>query len=456
MRFRKSSVAKDENKKNNLAKFYSKRSVRPGEIIFNEGDDGDSAYIIEKGRVEIFVGEDDTITPIAVLGVGEIFGEMAIIDSSTRAASARAIDNVELTIVSQEQLAERISLADPIVRLLISMLIQRSRDNFEIHSRKVRGENFEDVHEEVVARATTKPEIQAPPILKLLNGEEEISTEVGQINHQQAGEDALSKIKMEAELQRALENNEFQLFYQPIIDNRTMKIAGFEALIRWDHEEKGMVRPDIFMGIAEETSLIIPIGQWVIQQACRDSMAIRNSIKDWSNIKKNFFVSVNVSGRQLNDPEFFEVLEESTLQNHVIPSTFKLEITERVLVGGQLVENWITECHRRGFTVALDDFGTGYSSLSYLSQFHVDNLKIDRSFVRKIHDDKKTRVIVKAIIELAKGLGIHLIAEGIETEKDAQVLKKWGCQQAQGYLYARPMPMLEIVEFLKNKYKKAG
>lgn len=455
MRYRKEIVAKNENKKN-IAKFYSKRSVRPGELIFLEGDEGDSAFIIEKGRVEIFVGEQDAITPIAVLGVGEIFGEMAIIDSSNRAASARAVDEVELTIVSQEQLAERISLADPIVRLLISMLIQRSRDNFEIHARKVRGESFRAVHEEVLARVSTKPEMKTPPVLKLLNGEEEVSVEENNVDYQKAGEEALSKIKMEAELQRALENDEFQLFYQPIIDNRTMKIAGFEALIRWDHEEQGMVRPDIFMGIAEETSLIIPIGQWVIQQACRDSLAIRNSISDWSNIKKNFFVSVNVSGRQLNDPEFFDVLEEATLQNHVIPSTFKLEITERVLVGGQLVENWITECHRRGFTVALDDFGTGYSSLSYLSQFHVDNLKIDRSFVRKIHDDKKTRVIVKAIIELAKGLGIHLIAEGIETEKDAQVLKKWGCQQAQGYLYARPMPMLEIVEFLKKKYKKVG
>jgi len=261
---------------------------------------------------------------------------------------------------------------------------------------------------------------------------------------------------MESELQSALENDDFQLFYQPVIDFRTKKIAGFEALIRWEHAEMGMVRPDIFMGIAEESSLIIPIGQWVMQQACRDSNKIRESIRDWSNIKKNFFVSVNVSGRQLNDPEFFEVLEEASLENHIIPSTFKLEITERVLVGGQLVENWITECHRRGFTVALDDFGTGYSSLSYLSQFHVDNLKIDRSFVRKIHDDKKTRVIVKAIIELAKGLGIPLIAEGIETEKDSQVLKKWGCHYAQGYLYARPMPLSDIIEFLKSIYQKAG
>lgn len=448
-------MAKD-GQKQNISKFYSKRKVRPGETIFSEGEQGDAAYIIEKGRVEIFVGEKDAITPVAVLGVGEIFGEMAIIDSSTRAASARAVDEVELTIVSKDQLAERISLADPIVRLLISMLIQRSRDNFELHSRKVKGEKFSAIHNEVLSRSQTKQDPKIAPVLKLLSGEETLEEDLKAIDHEKVSEDALSRIKMEAELQRALENDEFQLFYQPIIDNRTRKIAGFEALIRWDHEEQGMVRPDIFMGIAEETSLIIPIGQWVIEQACRDSNNIRKAVSDWTNIKKNFFVSVNVSGRQLNDPEFFDVLEDATLQNHVIPSTFKLEITERVLVGGQLVENWITECHRRGFTVALDDFGTGYSSLSYLSQFHVDNLKIDRSFVRRIHDDKKTRVIVKAIIELAKGLGIHLIAEGIETEKDAQVLKKWGCQYAQGYLYARPMPLSEVIEFLKKEYKKAG
>ena len=444
-------MAKNPEKKN-ISKFYSKRKYVKDEVIFRQGDDGDSAFIIESGRVEIFVGEDDAHTPVAVLGVGGIFGEMAIIDSSTRAASARAIEDVQLTVVSQDQLAERINLADPIVRLLISMLLQRSRENFALHTRNIKSKN-------AVALPSVVPEKKQSSKLHLVgteNFDPPSEFGFGGESKEQAREDALKKIKMESELQSALENDDFQLFYQPVIDFRTKKIAGFEALIRWEHAEMGMVRPDIFMGIAEESSLIIPIGQWVMQQACRDSNKIRESIRDWSNIKKNFFVSVNVSGRQLNDPEFFEVLEEASLENHIIPSTFKLEITERVLVGGQLVENWITECHRRGFTVALDDFGTGYSSLSYLSQFHVDNLKIDRSFVRKIHDDKKTRVIVKAIIELAKGLGIPLIAEGIETEKDSQVLKKWGCHYAQGYLYARPMPLSDIIEFLKSIYQKAG
>ncbi|MEC9283555.1 MAG: EAL domain-containing protein [Bdellovibrionota bacterium] len=451
MRYRSKFVAKNPEKKN-ISKFYSKRKYVKDEIIFRQGDDGDSAFIIENGRVEIFVGDDDAHTPVAVLGVGEIFGEMAIIDSSTRAASAKAIEDVQLTVVSQDQLAERINLADPIVRLLISMLLQRSRENFALHTRNVKSKNTVAIPA-VVAENTSASKLR---LVGNENFDPPSEFGFGGESKEQAREDALKKIKMESELQSALENDDFQLFYQPVIDFRTKKIAGFEALIRWEHAEMGMVRPDIFMGIAEESSLIIPIGQWVMQQACRDSNKIRESIRDWSNIKKNFFVSVNVSGRQLNDPEFFEVLEEASLENHVIPSTFKLEITERVLVGGQMVENWITECHRRGFTVALDDFGTGYSSLSYLSQFHVDNLKIDRSFVRKIHDDKKTRVIVKAIIELAKGLGIPLIAEGIETEKDAQVLKKWGCHYAQGYLYARPMPLSDIVEFLRSIYQKAG
>ncbi|MFK8138444.1 MAG: EAL domain-containing protein [Bdellovibrionales bacterium] len=431
-------MAKDI-KKNGISKFYSKRKVKAGEVIFRQNEEGDSAFIIEKGRVEIFVEGEAGNTPLATLGVGEIFGEMAIIDFQARAASARAITDTELTIVSQDQLSERINLADPIVRLLISMLIKRNRENILSHSK-----------DPVVNLKPTErpiPSITSAPNQTLSKFIDDASI---------SSDNALEKMKMESELQNALVHDEFELFYQPIIDNQTKKVAGFEALIRWDRGETGMVRPDIFMGIAEETSLIVPIGQWVIQQACRDSKAIRNAITDWSKVKKNFFVSVNVSGRQLDDPEFFEVLEDSTLENHIMPSTFKLEITERVLVGGQVVENWITECHRRGFTVALDDFGTGYSSLSYLSQFHVDNLKIDRSFVQKIHEDKKTRVIVKTIIDLAKGLGIPLIAEGIETEKDAQVLKKWGCQQAQGYLYAKPMPMSELVLWLKKVYKKTA
>lgn len=408
---------------------YAKKLFSAGDLVFREGDLGDEAYIIEKGRVEIFVGEEDAPTPVAVLGVGEIFGEMAIVDFATRAASARVLEDCELTVVSQEQLSERIDTADPIVRLLISMLIKRNRENLHKKSNKLGN------------------------VALMETAISEIITELEQKEIDDVG--ALDKIKMESELQSALEQEDFELFYQPILDSKSRKIAGFEALIRWDHPKRGMVRPDIFMGIAEETSLIIPIGQWVIEQACRDTKYIRSKIKSFNNIKKNFFMAVNVSGRQLNDPVFFDVLEHATRENHIMPSNFKLEITERVLVGGNLVEQWITECHKRGFTVALDDFGTGYSSLSYLSQFAVDNLKIDRSFVRKIHDDKKSKVIVKAIIDLAKGLGIRLVAEGIETERDAVTLRKMGCDYQQGYLYTRPLSLPELLKFLEEQYQVA-
>lgn len=400
-----------------------KRQLQKGMIIFNEGDKGDSAYIIDKGRVEIYVGENDEMTPIAVLGVGEIFGEMAIIDGSDRSASAIALEDCELTVVSQDQLAERIRQSDPIVRLLIIMLIKRNRENIK--------KNYPN----------SKAAGNVTPISKHQNYSS---------HFEESNADAIERIKFEKELENALDCDDFQLYYQPVIDMISMRIAGFEALIRWNSPSRGMVRPDIFMGIAEETSLIIPIGQWVIQRACKDRASIMNKLNQSTILNDEFFMAVNVSGRQLQDPDLFQILDESTRKYNVPANKFKLELTERVFMNGNYIEEWIKECRSKGYQIALDDFGTGYSSLGYISKFSVDNLKIDRSFILKMHDDHKTLIIIQAILQIAKGLNIPVIAEGIETEADAIALKNLDCRLAQGYLFAKPMPLNDLLEFLEQ------
>ena len=206
---------------------YSK-SFRDKENIFNEGDSGDCAFIIELGRVEIYTTDGDVETPISILGPGEIFGEMAVIDVSKRSASARSVGDTKLTIVYREQLISRIKEADAIVRLLISVLLNRVRSN-------IKGNRNE--------------------LDELLN------TDVG--GNVKAFQDrAMEKIRLERDIMKAVEDQDFTLNYQPIVDLDKKRLGGYEALVRWFHPTRGRVRPDHFLGLAEETSLIVPIGLW--------------------------------------------------------------------------------------------------------------------------------------------------------------------------------------------------
>ncbi len=399
------------------------RSYRPGEVIFTEGEQGDCAFLIDEGRVEICL-EDDAKTPVAILGVGEIFGEMSIIDGTKRSATARALSHCKLSVVSKTQLIERLDEADPVVRLLISMLMDRIRRS----------------NKRVGARPTLVQKIQAAKKVH--------------VNEIDFTKDVIEKIRFEKELHQALAKEEFSLHFQPIFDFKSGLLGGFEALARWDSPEHGMVRPDIFMGIAEETSLIVPLGQWIIKKACYDFAQAIKSFTDAEAYKSDIFISINVSGRQMSDPKFFEVLQKSVWSNGLKPKQIKLEITERVLVGGTYVFEWIRRCRDMGFSIALDDFGTGYSSMAYLNQLEVNNIKIDKSFVQDMNENPNTKVIVRNLIKMAKGLQKQVIAEGVETEAQYQTLKKMGATYAQGYLLSRPLPTEKIEDFLRDEFEK--
>lgn len=397
------------------------RSYLPGEIVFTEGEQGDCAFLIDEGRVEICL-EDDAKTPVAILGVGEIFGEMSIIDGTKRSATARALSHCKLSVVSKTQLIERLEDADPVVRLLISMLMDRIRRS----------------NKRVGARPTLVQKIQA--------------AKKKHVNDIDFTKDVIEKIRFEKELHQALAKEEFSLHFQPIFDFKSGMLGGFEALARWDSPEHGMVRPDIFMGIAEETSLIVPLGQWIIKKACLEFANVIKKFTDQEAYKSDIFISINVSGRQMSDPKFFEVLQKSVWSNGLKPKQIKLEITERVLVGGTYVFEWIRRCRDMGFSIALDDFGTGYSSMAYLNQLEVNNIKIDKSFVQDMNENPNTKVIVRNLIKMAKGLQKQVIAEGVETEAQYQTLKKMGATYAQGYLLSRPLPIEKIEAYLRDHF----
>ena len=220
-------------------------------------------------------------------------------------------------------------------------------------------------------------------------------------------------------------------------------IAGFEALLRWRHAELGMIPPQSFIGLAEETALIVPIGRWVLEQACHDLVRFQAHARD------DLSMSVNVSGRQFSEPMFIGELENVITETGIDPETLKLEITESVLMDHRSEPlRWIEHCKRLGTQIALDDFGTGFSSLSYLVSFPIDILKIDRSFVAAMHEDPRSLKVVRMINHLAHSMDLDVVAEGIEEPEQHNALANMGCELGQGFLFSKAVRFDEAIELL--------
>ncbi|MGD1713654.1 putative bifunctional diguanylate cyclase/phosphodiesterase [Dapis sp. BLCC M172] len=247
---------------------------------------------------------------------------------------------------------------------------------------------------------------------------------------------AVNRLQLETELRKALERQEFRLYYQPIFSLTTNNILGFEALIRWQHPQKGFISPSKFIPLAEETGLIIPIGLWVLEEACRQL-----SIWHQKFPHQNFLTaSVNISSRQIRDSTIIEEIDIIIRQTNIPAQSLKLELTESILMENiTIATNFLKQLRLRNIDVCLDDFGTGYSSLSYLHLFPVNVLKIDQSFVSQIQPNDEKIAIIRSIINLADDLDIDIIAEGIETQYQLEKLQELGCEKGQGYLFSKPL-----------------
>ena len=255
-----------------------------------------------------------------------------------------------------------------------------------------------------------------------------------------------SRAQMEFELRRALEKNQFQLYYQVKMDSDG-RALGAEALIRWIHPEHGVVSPAKFIPLAEETGLILPMGQWVLEAACKQ-------LKAWQSdpSTRDLSLSVNVSARQFRQPDFVAQVKSAIERNGVAPKLLKLEPTESMLFENiESVVATMSELKAFGVQFSLDDFGTGYSSLQYLKRLPLDELKIDQSFVRNLTTDSSDRAIVRTIIAMAQSLNFDVIAEGVETAEQRQILFNKGCTHYQGYLFGRPVPIEQFNALLPDK-----
>jgi diguanylate cyclase (GGDEF)-like protein len=257
--------------------------------------------------------------------------------------------------------------------------------------------------------------------------------------------DITDRHELESDLRRALKNDEFVLEYQPKLDLATRALVGVEALIRWEHPTRGRISPATFIPIAEQSGLILPIGRWVLREACTQAAA-------WCHVLDgagSFMVSVNLSARQFMDPNLVEDVSSILVQTGLNPACLGLEITESAVMDDvELARSRLQELKGLGVGLGVDDFGTGYSSMAYLKRFPLDVLKIDRSFVNGLGSSAEDRAIVAATITLAHALGLRVVAEGIETEEQLTELQRLGCDVAQGYFFSRPVTPTAITSMI--------
>ena len=252
------------------------------------------------------------------------------------------------------------------------------------------------------------------------------------------------KITLEFSLLMALERNELEMYYQPQVDVETGKIIGAEALMRWNHPERGLLSAGLFIPSAEENGLILPISDWMLGAVCNDILTCRSHELDSAHI------AINVSPQYLDRGDCTEKIRSALLQYAIEPTMVKVEITENIGISNtQYALEQLNQLSALGVGVAIDDFGTGYSSLSYLHRFPVHTIKIDQAFVQEIHSEDGHYPVILSIISIARGLGLNIVAEGVETEIQANYLRSTGCHVMQGYYFHRPMPLAQFIALLK-------
>ena len=379
-----------------------------GQEIFKSGDAGDCAYLIEEGVVEILVVKQGGEHRIRLIGQGELFGEVSLIDYQPRTATVRAVERTVLVPIPRKLMEQLLEKSDPVLRHLLLVILERFRNRND------------------GSTLSTASAIVAPEQLKRRNS---------------VRGEATQKLSLAHGMKRALTHEEFQLYYQPICNLADGSVAGFEALIRWDHPIDGPLLPDDFMWIAEQTGLIHEIGLWTLDRACRD-WAVLKKFTDFDSP----FVSVNLSPAQLNNEMLVDDVKSTMAGQNMAPSELKLELTEKVMVDQP--ETAAKIMHRLielGCSLALDDYGAGHSGLRHLQRYPLNTLKIDGAFVGPILNSAQSFEIVRSSVALAHSLGMSVVAEGVESEDVKAKLLEMKCDFGQGWYFGRPATLQELV-----------
>jgi diguanylate cyclase len=380
-------------------------ALAAGEVVFREGDAPTTAFLIESGQVEITTERDGAVVRLATLGPGDLLGEMAVIDAAARTATAIAAGPCTLMAIDRAAIGERLAQADPIIRSLLEGQLRRYRGALAAMQGRV------DSPEQAVLAAASASE------------------QVG-----------IGKFRLESQLREALVNNGLDLRLQPLYEVGKGRIAGFEALVRWNHPERGHISPLEFITLAEETSLINPVGEYVLDAAIAALLALKDN--------EGFvapFVAINVSPRQLAESCLIERIVQRTRAVGVAPDRIKVEITESQMVDYPTVQRLIQRCHEHGIRVAMDDFGTGYSNLGHLHALQFDSVKVDQAFPRQMMQSPRAMALLRAIVDMIHAIGADVVVEGIETREQFDAVREMGVRYVQGYLIGKPLLLEEVM-----------
>ncbi len=399
-------------------------TFQPGMPLFREGEPGDRAYVIERGQVEITALWQGEPVRLAVLGERDLVGEMALVDDQVRSATATALEETEVVVVTRDRVRRELEGANPLLEVLLRGTLERLRTT----SGMVLAQPGEAHEAAAGARRPGQDRDQRYDALR---------------------HSALRRLKTEQQLREAPDRGELSLRYQPIVSLTDGSTVGFEALVRWRHPEHGLLSPDEFIPIAEESELIHSLGLWVMETACR---TLAESATGGDGTGSNGspgsagapYVAVNVSAHQLTDGMLLDRLPAILEDTGLDPRRLVVEITESVLMENpETARAELERIRDLGARVFLDDFGTGYSSLSYLHRFPISALKLDRSFVTTMLDDRGSRQIVHAVGSLAAQLGLATVAEGIEEEAQVAALRDAGFEWGQGFGLAEPAERID-------------
>jgi len=392
------------------------RKFGAGDEIFRIGDQGRDAYFIESGSVEISVLRSGEESVIAKLGVGEIFGEMSMIDDAPRSATVTAVTDTEVIIIQPSRFLKPLDSVDPMMNLILRIVLARLRDA-----------------QHQLAGMSDRPEV--------------IDASISEIR-----ELAFKRISFEKEMREAIDGNQFVMHYQPIITLDGGHIAGFEALMRWNKPNGEFISPNEFIRLAEDTGLIVELGRIAMADGLREQKLFAEHFARVFPDLPAPFMSINVSGLQLSDFAEIDNIAGMIKESGVTPADIKLEITETLMVENfSQATDALNMLKDIGVLIAIDDFGTGYSSLSYLHQFPLDTLKIDRAFVTNMSVSESSRRVVLSVIQLAHALEMTIVAEGIEETAQMDDLRELGCQYGQGYLMSKPLTAEDIIALIESK-----
>ncbi len=391
---------------------FSREVLAAGEAVFQIGDTGDSAYVIESGCVEVLVGATQPQQRVAVLAEGAMFGEVALLDRQARTATVRTLVPTTLVRIDRAHVDELLVRADPVIQYLLRLLLERFRSS------------------------SGKSEL--PPTLPPLSDHTAFAPP------EDLHAAAVRTLSLAHDLSDAIARDQLDLFYQPIVRLTDGSLAGYEALVRWRHPVLGVVQPDEFIPLAEKTGLVHRIGQWVLQRATADWPALRPTCAANAGVRP--FVSINLSAPELCSAGIVDAVERSVRNAAMDPRELRIELTETVIISSlEKVSASIASLRAMGVGIALDDFGTGYAGLDYLQTLPFTAIKIDRAFVAHMHAAERSFQIIKSALALARQLGISAVAEGIEDAATGALLSSMGCEFGQGYHYARPLPLGDIV-----------